>query len=317
MDCSKNFLQLVHSGVVGAIWSAPPCRLYSTLRKKDGGPPPLINTLHEWPIPGITPQQLQQVQESQEIHRRSLSYALLFFNNGVLREKNNPSTPSLGKNHSTSGFFANVHATSSLLLRASGDHRLVRTLGHCSHFRKSIPWPGNAPNDYLTAHSSVLSLAEYPSAHAAAIIDIIKPWASQSSVFNLSLTTWRSLLAKTPMSDGPRITDGAGNSSSANWTIPKTKEIFKDVRKRWTARTLRLNLRPKFSEACSNHQAEPFIDDKDVLPLLHDLQQCFFLLCSLRASGNQTQRPMKMNQNYKSAMTTGPVQTMNPILHVP
>ena len=34
-------LPMVHSGIVGAIWLAPPCRLYSNLRQNDGGPPPL------------------------------------------------------------------------------------------------------------------------------------------------------------------------------------------------------------------------------------------------------------------------------------
>ena len=37
----ENLLKLAHSGLVGAVWSAPPCRFYSTLRKNDGGPPPL------------------------------------------------------------------------------------------------------------------------------------------------------------------------------------------------------------------------------------------------------------------------------------
>ena len=40
-DLFENLLKLVHSGLIGAVWSAPPCRFYSTLRKNDGGPPPL------------------------------------------------------------------------------------------------------------------------------------------------------------------------------------------------------------------------------------------------------------------------------------
>ena len=40
-DLFENLLKLAHSGLIGAVWSAPPCRFYSTLRKNDGGPPPL------------------------------------------------------------------------------------------------------------------------------------------------------------------------------------------------------------------------------------------------------------------------------------
>ena len=71
------------------------------------------------------------------------------------------------------------------------------------------------------------------------------------------------------------MTDGAGNSSSANWTVPKTKDTFKDIRKRWTSRILQFNLHLKFTQACFNHQADPFIDDNDVVPFFPDLQQCF------------------------------------------
>ena len=46
--------------------------------------------------------------------------------------------------------------------------------------------------------------AEYPSTLAAAIlVDIITPWVSQSSIFNQSLSTWRSLVAQHPFLQPP------------------------------------------------------------------------------------------------------------------
>ena len=78
-----------------------------------------------------------------------------------------------------------------------------------------------------------------------------------------------------PISPGARITDAAGNCNSANWTVPKTIDTFKEVRKRWTSRILQLNLHLKFTNACSEHQADPFINDGDVLLFLQDLQVCF------------------------------------------
>ena len=74
--------------MVGAIWSAPPCRLYSTLRKDDGGPPPLRSLYHTWmDYQTLRPNnfnkfKLQQVQESQEIHRRSSTLCTSVFQQG-------------------------------------------------------------------------------------------------------------------------------------------------------------------------------------------------------------------------------------------
>ena len=82
-------------------------------------------------------------------------------------------------------------------------------------------------------------------------------------------------LTRMPISPGPRITDGAGNCSLvANWTVPKATATFKEVRKRWTSRILQLNLHLKLINACSEHQADPFINDDDVLLFLQDLQLC-------------------------------------------
>ena len=109
---------------------------------------------------------------------------------------------------------------------------------------------------------------------ATAIIDIIRPWASQSSSFNQDLTQWKCLLAKKPIARGPHITDGAGNSSSANWTIPISQDIFKDVRKRWITRNLNNHLHSKFVQACHTNQSSAFITDDELLPFLQDLQSC-------------------------------------------
>lgn len=110
---------------------------------------------------------------------------------------------------------------------------------------------------------------------AAAIIDIIRPWVSQSSSFNQDFTQWKSLLAKKPLARGPRITDGAGNNSSANRTIPLSQDIFKEVRKRWITRILNNHLHSTFVQACHTHQSDAFITDNEVLPFIQDLQAFF------------------------------------------
>ena len=59
----ENLLKVAHSGLVGAVWSAPPCRFYSTLRKNDGGPPPLRSKEFLDGFPPLSTYQQRQVQE--------------------------------------------------------------------------------------------------------------------------------------------------------------------------------------------------------------------------------------------------------------
>ena len=80
-----------------------------------------------------------------------------------------------------------------------------------------------------------------------------------------------------PISPGPRIADGAGKCSSANWTVPKATATSKEVRKRWTSRILQFNLHLTFTNACSEHQADPCTNDGDVLLFLQDVQLCPFI----------------------------------------
>ena len=90
----ENLLQLVQSGAVGAIWSAPPCRLYATLRKKDGGPPPLRSRYPTWMV--YLALHLNNFNKSKNLKKfiaALLSYAPPFSNKVVLQEKNNPSIP--------------------------------------------------------------------------------------------------------------------------------------------------------------------------------------------------------------------------------
>ena len=117
--------------------------------------------------------------------------------------------------------------------------------------------------------------AEYPSSFASAIIDVIRPRVSQSSCFNQDLSSWRNLLSKNPIAQGPRITDGAGDKSSANWTIPQSKDHFKTLRQKWIKRILHNHLHRRFAEACKAHEPEPFISDAETLQFLQGIANSF------------------------------------------
>lgn len=74
---------------------------------------------------------------------------------------------------------------------------------------------------------------------------------------------------------GPRITDGAGDNSSANWTIPQSKDHFKSLRQKWIKRILQTKSHIKVTDACKLHQSDPFLTDEDILPFIQDIRDTF------------------------------------------
>ncbi len=116
----EKLLQLAHSGLIGAIWSAPPCKLYSQLRKDEGGPPPLRTEECLDGLPCLTPHQLLgariQGNSSQSIYFMYPSIP----NKEALQLKNSPSILSPGVNHSTNSFLHNARAVLVLHQLANG-----------------------------------------------------------------------------------------------------------------------------------------------------------------------------------------------------
>ena len=280
-DLFENLLKLAHSGLVGAVWAAPPCRFYSTLRKNDGGPPPLRSKEFLDGLPSLSKYQQRQVHESKEIHRRSDLICIAVFQQGGFAGKEQPLNSLAWKEsyskqfvEQCSCYFVATPACKWGLdffkhwaIAATSD-RISTLAGHCSH-QDHMDFRGKRLPD--GSYVSALT-AEYPSAFASAIIDIISPWVSKSALINQDLSNWRTLLSRNPISRGPRITDGAGDISSANWTIPRSKDFFKPIRQTWIKRILHSKLHTKIAEACKLHQATPFLTDEEINPFLQDFK---------------------------------------------
>ena len=224
-DHFENLFKLAHSGLIGAIWSAPPCRLYSSLRKNDGGPPPLRSKDFLDGLPSVTPAQLLQVQESKEIHRRSDLLCIAVFQQGGFAGKEQPINSLAWKEPSNQQFVSQcscymvatpackwgLDIFKTWAIAATSD-KISILAGQCQH-RDHMDFRGKRlPNGTFVSSLT----AEYPSSLASAIVDILKPWVSQSSSFNQDLPLWRNLLSRNLISRGPRIPDGAGDCSSAN-----------------------------------------------------------------------------------------------------
>ena len=65
-----SLLKICWSGIVGLITLAPPCKEYSRLKLRPGGPPALRTPEHMQGVPWNNKYQQQQVTESKAIHER-------------------------------------------------------------------------------------------------------------------------------------------------------------------------------------------------------------------------------------------------------
>ena len=71
-------LRLAWSGLIGAVWSAPPCKEYSRLKLRPGGPKALRTPEHMGGVPGLTEDEQRRVDQSKAIHDRG-KYCKLHF----------------------------------------------------------------------------------------------------------------------------------------------------------------------------------------------------------------------------------------------
>ena len=119
-DQFEILLKLAHSGLIGAIWSAPPCRLYSSLRKNDGGPPHSDPKTFWMVFLHSTLLNLPKLKNQRKYIEDQTSFALQFFNKVDLPHKNNLLTLWHGKNLLTNNSYRNARVILWQLQHASG-----------------------------------------------------------------------------------------------------------------------------------------------------------------------------------------------------
>ncbi len=185
---------------------------YAQVRKDDGGLPPLRTKECLDGLPSLTPHQLLQVQE--EIHRRSSILCIAVFQQGGFAAQEQPIN-SLAWCESfhqqfleqcscyyvaTPAFKWGLDWYKTWVIAATSD-KIQSLAGQCNR-NNHQDFRGKRTPD--VSFISALT-AEYPSKLATAIIDIIRPWVSQSSSFNQDLIQWKNLLAKKPIVRGPHM----------------------------------------------------------------------------------------------------------------
>ena len=78
----KLLLRVCFSGIVRVAAAGPPCHLYSRLRMKPGGPPPLRTPDFLNGLPGLSDRDLQRVTDSRELLTRCCQLLTAVFDSG-------------------------------------------------------------------------------------------------------------------------------------------------------------------------------------------------------------------------------------------
>ena len=179
----ESLLRLCWSGAIGLTVCAPPCKEYSRLKMRPGGPPALRTPAYMDGVPGLSPAQLKKVRDSREIHRRgrALLHAVMCKGGvGVLEQP--PSslawleTANFDLFKEFQGHLAWVDACrhgkdwAKSWCFASNSARIGRLAALCNHniAHQSIAGVKDASGEYLST-----TTAEYPAPLAKEIIDSV------------------------------------------------------------------------------------------------------------------------------------------------
>ena len=232
----EALLKLCWSGCIGLLMGAPPCKEYSRLKMKPGGPPALRTPEYMDGVPNLTPTQLQKVRDSKEIHRkvRALLYAVVLEQPPGSLAWLEPENHSLfqtfqghlpwadackyGKNWPKACFFA------------SNSPRIGRLAALCNHNiqHESIAGVKNSKGEYLSTLT-----AEYPPLLAQQIIQAVSHRVSRISGECRPLPLQGTSSFKAPLGTRLKMCDGAGNFSSADHSLPHPVEPHHSIAKAW------------------------------------------------------------------------------------
>ena len=238
----ENFERILHAawnGFLGGVWSAPPCREYSRLKLRPGGPPALRTPSEPEGRGDLSPLQVLHLQEQEEIHHRGRIILFAAHSRGaIVGWENPPSSMALLLEANTS-MLRSWGATCSHVascqwgmnfnkawLMCSNDPAIASLASWCTC---DTPHPSLAGKRTSTGAFVSSTTAEYPPALAMALVQIL---TTKCTGENQVLQWTQQLCRPTTVSQCKHINDGGGIPSSADWTQPHQLDFFQTWRQR-------------------------------------------------------------------------------------
>ena len=242
-DGFHAILRLCWSGLIGLACLAPPCKEFSRLKLRPGGPKALRTPQHMDGVPGLTPGEQQKVHESALIHTRAQRLFLAICHKGGIGVYEQPPSamswllPAM--QHMIQEVQAHVawvdacshgleYAKSWAFISSAPEISKVATLCTHGHRHESIAGKRTPSGAYVSTLT-----AEYPASLAQAIMQHCSFLVTRSGQGEVPLPqpqdTWERAF------EGPRHRpcDGGGHTSWADHTVPHSTGPLAQVTVAW------------------------------------------------------------------------------------
>ena len=240
-------LRLAWSGLVKFVMIAPPCKEYSRLKLKPGGPRPLCTPKFMQGVPNLPPHLQQRVRDSSEIHARGRAiFEAVVAKGGIAILEQPPSSMAwlepenlamLQQCHAHMAWVAACHHHLDIAKSwssASNCPKIQQLAAQCGHAK---PHPSFAGVKVNGVWASTLT-AEYPPSLAMAIAQVGEHKVSPSDLKPTPLPlpgdyAPQDSLTPTLHACRLRVCDGAGMHSTADWSIPHPSHPLQPVAQAW------------------------------------------------------------------------------------
>ena len=242
----ERLLRICASGSVAYCASSPPCKEYSRLKLRPGGPPALRTPSQLDGRPGLTAEESMSLQTSHLMLSRCVLCSYLTYDSGGHSHLEQPSSAMSWQEPVVQSYihhckcFCTVMSACGYGLDIEKSWMFCSTLEAVSDMAHVCEHPRNSHQPVAgvrTASGAYLSkyTAEYPSKLASTLAEKVLTLLSPGPM-DLDLTSAERLLpVKTLHSPPFARQDGGGNASSGDWSSPPkgAVDVFKTLRTNW------------------------------------------------------------------------------------
>ena len=273
-------LRLAFSGIVRMAHAAPPCKEYSRLRLRPGGPQAIRSPDFLNGFPDNTRSQQQRVEVSQKLMYRSVCILRAVFASGGHASLEQPTNSMAWLEPFVQDFLSEVQATLSVIpacsvgvdvakqwLFASSFAPIQQLAGTCSHKgqHQSVIGTGDEQGNFLSRRT-----AEYPSALTARYSNIVSPLfeghrLNACSSFCALSFALQCIPPKERAAPPFGAQDGGGIYSTPDWSYgPRYHpDLLSDLRKEWQQWLLEKHVPARLAQHVATQSEQPLFTEEE------------------------------------------------------
>ena len=275
-----NLLRLAFSGIIRMAHAAPPCKEYSRLKLRPGGPRAIRSPDFLNGFPDNTRSQQQRVEVSQKLMYRSVCILRAVFASGGHASLEQPTNSMAWLEPFVQDFISEVQATLSVIpacsvgvevakqwLFASSFAPIQQLAGTCSHKgqHQSVIGTRDEQGHFLSQRT-----AEYPSALTSRYSNIVSPLFEGHRLHECSnfcsLSFALQCIPRKERAAPPfGAQDGGGIYSTPDWSYgPRYQsDLLSDLRKEWQQWLLENHVPARLAQHVATHSEKPLFTEEE------------------------------------------------------